>query len=123
LISLGLISELMSLGLISGLISLGLVSELISLGLVQNMDSEFPGENVLLVTVTDEESRRIELQSDEETLVEIMVVLRTMFGNNVPDATSIYVPRWNADRLFKGSYSNWPIGVDSDIFLQLQVHI
>lgn len=89
----------------------------------QNLDSEFPGKNILMVTVTDEESRRIEQQEDSETLQEIMAVLRNMFGSKVPEAESIYVPRWLADPFFKGTFSNWPIGVESNIFMQLQAPV
>ncbi|RUP51368.1 hypothetical protein BC936DRAFT_148502 [Jimgerdemannia flammicorona] len=66
--------------------------------------------NILLVTVTDAESKRIELQSDEATQAEIMVVLRSMFGHDIPNPTSILVPRWIKNPLFRGSYSNWPAG-------------
>lgn len=88
---------------------------------VQNLDSEFPGQNLLMVTVTDEEARRVEQQPDSETLDEIMGVLRTMYGPDVPRAEAIFVPRWFSDRLFRGSFSNWPLGVDSSTFDHLQV--
>lgn len=74
-----------------------------------------------MVTVTDEEARRVEQQPDSETLDEIMGVLRTMYGPDVPTADAIFVPRWFSDRLFRGSFSNWPLGVDSSTFDQLQV--
>lgn len=90
----------------------------------ENLDKEFPGENVLMVTVTDEEARRIELQPDSETLDEIMIVLRNMFpGKDVPKADGIYVPKWFSDPLFRGSFSNWPIGVDDLVFKRLQAPI
>ncbi|KAF8718078.1 hypothetical protein HU200_025556 [Digitaria exilis] len=38
----------------------------------QEFEKQYPGANVLLVTVTDEESRRIEQQSDNQTKAEIM---------------------------------------------------
>ena len=85
------------------------------------MDSEFPGANILIVTITDDESRRIEQQSDSDTLAEIMVVLRSMFGKDIPTANSIYVSRYFTDRLFRGTFSNWPIGVDDNVFEQIQV--
>uniref|UniRef100_A0A0D9XIZ7 Amine oxidase domain-containing protein n=1 Tax=Leersia perrieri TaxID=77586 RepID=A0A0D9XIZ7_9ORYZ len=79
----------------------------------QHLENEYPGSNILLVTVTDDESRRIEQQTDEETKAEAMEVLRKMFPNeDVPEATDILVPRWWSDRFFRGSFSNWPIGVD-----------
>ncbi|CAN6299955.1 unnamed protein product [Urochloa humidicola] len=78
----------------------------------QQFEKQYPGSNVLLVTVTDDESRRIEQQPDNQTKVEAVEVLRKMFpGKDVPDATDILVPRWWSNRFFKGTFSNWPIGV------------
>jgi polyamine oxidase len=79
----------------------------------QQFGKQYPGSNVLLVTVTDDESRRIEQQSDNATKAEAVEVLRKMFpGRDVPDATDILVPRWWSNRFFKGTFSNWPIGVN-----------
>jgi hypothetical protein len=80
---------------------------------IQQFGKQYPGSNVLLVTVTDDESRRIEQQSDNATKAEAVEVLRKMFpGRDVPDATDILVPRWWSNRFFKGTFSNWPIGVN-----------
>ena len=65
----------------------------------------------MFVTITDDESRRIEQQRDETTKAEIMEVLRKMFGEDIPEAEAILVPRWGQDRFTGGSYMNWPIGV------------
>ncbi|PIA40512.1 hypothetical protein AQUCO_02500313v1 [Aquilegia coerulea] len=77
----------------------------------QQLEREYPGANVLLVTVTDDESRRVEQQPDSETKAECMKVLQDMFGKNIPEATDILVPRWWSNKFFKGTFSNWPIGV------------
>ena len=72
--------------------------------------------------MTDEESRRIEQQSDNQTKAEIVEVLRKMFpGEDVPDATDILVPRWWSDRFYRGTFSNWPIGVNRYEYDQLRV--
>jgi polyamine oxidase len=73
------------------------------------MENAFPGSNILVVTLTNGESKRVEVQSDEETLKEAMGVLRDMFGSNIPNATDILVPRWWNNRFQRGSYSNYPI--------------
>lgn len=79
----------------------------------QQFEKQYPGSNVLLVTVTDDESRRIEQQPDNQTMAEAVAVLRKMFpGADVPDATKILVPRWWSNKFYKGSFSNWPIGVN-----------
>ncbi|KAM0937677.1 putative oxidoreductase [Dioscorea sansibarensis] len=89
----------------------------------QHLEKEFPGSHVLLVTVTDEESRRIEQQSENDTKKEVMEVLRKLFGTNIPDATDILVPKWWSDRFYKGSFSNWPIGVNRYEFDQMKAPI
>ncbi|ERN06611.1 polyamine oxidase [Amborella trichopoda] len=89
----------------------------------QQMENNYPGSNVLLVTVTDDESRRIEQQSDEETKAEAMEVLRNMFGKNIPDAKAILVPRWWSNRFYKGSFSNWPIGVSRFEYDQIRAPV
>lgn len=75
----------------------------------QHMENAFPGSNILVVTLTNGESKRVEAQCDEETLKEAMGVLRDMFGPNIPDATDILVPRWWNNRFQRGSYSNYPM--------------
>lgn len=90
---------------------------------MKQLEKQYPGANVLLVTVTDEESRRIEQQSNAATKTEIMNVLRDMFGKNIPEATDILVPRWWSDRFYKGTFSNWPIGVNRYEFDQIRVTI
>ncbi|XP_077220859.1 polyamine oxidase 1-like isoform X2 [Tasmannia lanceolata] len=87
------------------------------------LEREYPGANVLLVTVTDDESRRIEQQPDYETKAEIMEVLRNMFGKNVPEATDILIPKWWSNRFYKGTFSNWPIGVSRYEYDQIRVPV
>ncbi|CAN6305338.1 unnamed protein product [Urochloa humidicola] len=87
----------------------------------QHLENEYPGSNILLVTVTDDESRRIEQQSDQQTQNEAVEVLKKMFpGRDVPNAKKIFVPRWWSDKFFRGSFSNWPIGVDGHEFDQIR---
>ncbi|XVF79652.1 hypothetical protein PTKIN_Ptkin15bG0006100 [Pterospermum kingtungense] len=75
----------------------------------QHMENAYPGSNILVVTLTNGESKRVEAQSDEETLKEAMGVLRNMFGPDIPNATDILVPRWWSNRFQRGSYSNYPM--------------
>lgn len=77
----------------------------------------------MLVTVEDDESIRVEQQSDEETKAEIMEVLRKMFGKDIPEATHILIPRWKSDRFYQGSYSNWPVGYSQKRHDQLKVSL
>ncbi|PKA58212.1 Polyamine oxidase [Apostasia shenzhenica] len=89
----------------------------------QHFEVEYPGAHVLLVTVTDEESRRIEQQPDSLTKSEAMEVLRAMFGKNIPEASDILVPRWWSDRFYRGTFSNWPIGVNRYEYDQIRAPV
>ncbi|KAK6928766.1 Amine oxidase [Dillenia turbinata] len=82
----------------------------------QHMENVYPGSNILVVTLTNGESKRIEAQSDQETLKEAMEVLRNMFGPDIPNAIDILVPRWWNNRFQRGSYSNYPIISNSQAF-------
>ncbi|CAB4268146.1 unnamed protein product [Prunus armeniaca] len=74
----------------------------------QHLENQYPGSNILVVTLTNEESKRVEAQLDEETLKEAMGALKDMFGHNIPEATDIFVPRWWNNRFQRGTYSNFP---------------
>ncbi|KAK6933839.1 Amine oxidase [Dillenia turbinata] len=81
----------------------------------QHMENAYPGSNILVVTLTNGESKRVEAQSDQETLKEAMEVLRIMFGPDIPNAIDILVPRWWNNRFQRGSYSNYPIISNSQV--------
>jgi polyamine oxidase len=86
------------------------------MGVWQNINAPgyFPqntSANILMVTAVDILAREYENLSDEDIQAQAMVVLREMYGNDIPDANDILVPRWAADPLYRGSYSNWPLGV------------
>ncbi|KAH9769247.1 polyamine oxidase 1 [Citrus sinensis] len=92
------------------------------LQLKKHLENELPGENMIFVTVTDEESRRIEQQSEKKTKAEIMQVLKKMFGNGkqIPEPDTMLIPKWWSNRLYKGSYSNWPNGYTLHSYHDLQ---
>ena len=85
------------------------------------MENAYPGSNILVVTLTNGESKRVEAQSDADTLREVMVVLRDMFGPDIPDAIDILVPRWWNNRFQRGSYSNYPIISDLQVVYDIKV--
>lgn len=76
---------------------------------------------MLVVTLTNGESKRVEAQSDQDTLREAMEVLRNMFGPDIPDATDILVPRWWNNRFQRGSYSNYPIYANHQLVHDIKV--
>ncbi|KAF3437936.1 hypothetical protein FNV43_RR20692 [Rhamnella rubrinervis] len=89
----------------------------------QHMENAYPGSNILVVTLTNGESKRVEAQPDSDTLKEAMGVLRDMFGPNIPDATDILVPRWFTNRFQCGSYSNYPLISNGQEFHGIQAPI
>lgn len=81
----------------------------------QNLNKEgyLPGNsssNIFFVTVTQDYAYQVEAMTDKEVQDEIMVVLRRMYGADVPEPTDFMFPRWHSNPLFRGTYSNWPIG-------------
>ncbi|CAL1367657.1 unnamed protein product [Linum trigynum] len=85
----------------------------------QHLDNEYPGSNILMVTVTSDESRRVEQLSNAAIQAEAMAVLKKMFGDKIPNPENILVPRWGLHRFYKGSYSNWPANYNQEKHDQL----
>ncbi|KAK9123224.1 hypothetical protein Sjap_012826 [Stephania japonica] len=88
-----------------------------------HMENAYPGSNILVVTLTNEESKRVEAQSEKETLREAMGVLRDIFGPKVPIADRILVPRWWNNRFQRGSYSNYPIFATYKDFVHIKAPV
>ncbi|CAN8256436.1 unnamed protein product [Cochlearia groenlandica] len=89
----------------------------------QHMGNAYPGSNILVVTLTNEQSKRVEAQTDQETLKEAMSVLKDMFGPTVPYATDILVPRWWNNRFQCGSYSNYPMISDNQLLQNIKAPV
>ena len=51
-----------------------------------------PNSSILLITVTGQDGRRIDEQTDDETKTEIMKTLRRIYGQEIPDPTGMYAP-------------------------------
>lgn len=47
------------------------------------------GSGILLITVTGDEGRRIEKQTDEETKAEIMTTLKKIYGEEIPNPSGM----------------------------------
>ncbi|KAL3732681.1 hypothetical protein ACJRO7_029347 [Eucalyptus globulus] len=89
----------------------------------QHMENAYPGSNILVVTLTNGESKRVENQPDEETLKEAMEVLRDMFGPDIPNATDVLVPRWWNNRFQRGSYSNYPAIINHQVVQSIKAPV
>lgn len=92
----------------------------------QSLDTKgfLEGSHVLFVTVTHEESRRVERLTDEQTQAECLAVLRLMFPDiDIPDPLAILYPRWNQIPWAYGSYSNWPYGTTLEQHQNLRANV
>ena len=68
-----------------------------------------PNWYILPVTATGNLSKQIESQTEEETVSQIMAVLKEMYGPNVPYPSDVHIPLWYSNPLFHGSYSVLPV--------------
>ena len=75
----------------------------------------------IAVTVTDDMADRVVQQNKSVKMGEIMEVLRTIIlcGNNIPEPTTLLFNNWLEDPLFRGTYSNWPLGVTDQTYKEL----
>ncbi|EIM90264.1 amine oxidase [Stereum hirsutum FP-91666 SS1] len=92
----------------------------------QSLDNEnfFPGSGILFVTVTGHFAKRIERYSDEQVKEEVLEVLRSMYPNEtIPEPDAFYLPRWNSDPLYRGSFSNWPASLVTGHHLNLRATV
>ncbi|KAF5630336.1 n1-acetylpolyamine oxidase [Fusarium sp. NRRL 52700] len=77
-----------------------------------NPEGFAPGSNILFGTVTGQQAWRVERQTNNETMEQILDVLRLMFPDkNVTTPTAFTYPRWSTEPWAYGSYSNWPVGM------------
>lgn len=84
----------------------------------------FPGSGILFVTVVQSQSKKVEAQSDAQTLKEVLAVLQTMFPETqIPEPLAFYYPRWGRTEWSYGSYSNWPTGVTLDEHQNLRANV
>ncbi|KAI9878900.1 MAG: hypothetical protein M1830_010204 [Pleopsidium flavum] len=82
------------------------------------------GSGILFVTVVQEQSYRVEQQTDEQTKEEVLAVLRDMFGSEkVPAPIAFMYPRWSLEPWAYGSYSNWPPGTTLEMHENLRANV
>jgi len=90
----------------------------------QDMESHgkfFPNrENILMVTVVQADSRRVEVQAKSETLQEVQTVLRRMYGESIPEPLDVFIPVWSTDPSFYGCWSNIAVGTTEEDFKLMQ---
>lgn len=92
----------------------------------QSLDKEgfFPGSHAMFVTVTEEQSRRVERMTDSEAQAEVLEVLRSMFPDvDVPEPTAFQYPRWGTTPWAYGSFSCWPAGTTLEKHQNLRANV
>ena len=82
-----------------------------------------PGSGIIFVTVLQEQSYKVEAQDDATTQAEVMAVLRSMFGADIPDPIAFMYPRWSLEPWAYGSYSNWPPGTTLEMHQNLRANV
>jgi polyamine oxidase len=84
----------------------------------------FPGSNITFVTVADDQSYIVESQPEETTKAEILGILADMYPDiEIPEPNGFLLPKWASDPLFRGSYSNWPVGYPKALHDQLSASV
>ncbi|XP_033123897.1 uncharacterized protein LOC117122435 [Anneissia japonica] len=95
--------------------------------LFTNLEAEgmYPaGSNILMAELTGDEARRVEALSDEEIQVEVVTVLRQIFGYyNVPDPIDILVSRWSMNPLTLGAFSIWTPEMEEECFEKMMSRV
>ncbi|CAF3835102.1 unnamed protein product [Rotaria sp. Silwood1] len=62
----------------------------------------------------------IEQKNEQETINEVMILLRTIFSDrNVPEPTRYLTTKWAQDQFAKGAYSNFAVGTDNQTLIDL----
>ncbi len=78
----------------------------------QPLDQFLPGNaNIVLVTLTGELGIQAVEGPEEDIATNLTRVLRTIYGDSVPEPADILVSNWWEDPLFLGTYSGVPVGV------------
>ena len=82
------------------------------------LDKNLP--NTIIVDVTEGLAIKIATQSKEETVNEVMTIIRKIFNNNsLPDPERSIISKWNTNPLFLHAYSAFGPGVPETVFVEL----
>eukprot|EP01080_Neovahlkampfia_damariscottae_P011611 gene11611-4853_t len=70
-----------------------------------SMEYVSPGSAILMAFCEADFAKKLESMNDVDVVNQAMKVLRSTFGNNVPDPLSYHITRWFQDPFCYGSYS------------------
>jgi len=82
----------------------------------------FEGQKLLIATVTDVESERVEKLSDNQVKTEIYNVLRRVYPT-ASQPSAIFLSRWSLDNTTYGAYSSPVIGSDKYSYINLRAPV
>ena len=72
--------------------------------------------NLFCIIVSGDEAIRLELILDKEIIKkEINTIARLMLGEEI-NVADVYIPKWNSNELYKGTFSNWPVDLSNKEF-------
>ena len=72
--------------------------------------------NTIIVDVVEDLAIKIATQTQEETVNEVMAILRKIFNDALPEPESVVISKWHLDPLFLHSYSDYGPGVPESVF-------
>ena len=77
------------------------------------------------MVVTDKLADRIIRQTEEQNKQEIIAVFNNAYNLTLQpsDILTLFLPKWEVDPLFLGSYTNIPVGVSSKTFAALRAPV
>ena len=75
--------------------------------------------NTILLGVTEDLAIKVENQPVSTTVEEVMVILRKIYGNDIPEPQNAVVSNWSNDPFVRCSWILFELGVPEDIIDQL----
>jgi monoamine oxidase len=71
---------------------------------------EYTGQAILGMFTSSDYTAKIEDLTDQEIIDDAMTVLRTIYGDNIPNPKGTLITRWGKDPFSFGSYSAFAVG-------------
>lgn len=90
---------------------------------LNDLNSQFPdlrAANILAASITGAFATKVSTQPVEKSIQEVLTVLQEMYPSaNVSHPNRVLIPTWEIDPLYRGTYSNVPLGVTSSTWHDL----
>ncbi|UJR23230.1 hypothetical protein I4U23_026249 [Adineta vaga] len=79
-----------------------------------------PNDCILQVKIVARVAKEIEEKPDQETIDELMILLRKCFPDqNISEPSRYLITKWNQDPFAKGAYSYFAVGADNQTLIDL----